>query len=327
MHLPAPAFTIQQAHGALARAVRHGLSKEQKSLPCTYLYDARGSALFEAICDLPEYGLSRAGLRLLQEHAADLLPHLRWPLTVVELGSGTATKTRLLLTTLGAAAPTPLAYHAIDISAAALRLCAENLRDLSNLHVRTHVNTYLEALTQIVARRAPNEQLLVLFLGSTLGNFTPLAAQRFLRGVCRRLSPGDRLLLGTDLNQDPAQLRRAYDDATGITAAFNLNLLARLNRELGATFDVSEFAHQVRINDAATCVQMHLCARRPQRVAIPGAGMQVRFAADETIWTESSHKFTCTGVRRLAGAAGLHCLKQWIDGTWPFAHSLLAYSQ
>jgi len=162
-----------------------------------------------------------------------------------------------------------------------------------------------------------------LFLGSTIGNFDRLAGANFLREVRRILEPGDSMLLGTDLEKSTAQLLAAYDDQLGVTAAFNLNLLARINRELDADFDLAEFDHLARINQEARSVEMHLRSRRRQAVVIPGAELEVEFLEGETIWTESSHKYTPQGVVQLAQDAGFSCQAQWIDEQWPFAESLL----
>jgi len=164
---------------------------------------------------------------------------------------------------------------------------------------------------------------LVLFLGSTIGNFDRPAAVKFLQDVRRILAPGDSLLLGTDLEKPTAQLLKAYDDELGVTAAFNLNLLARINRELDADFDLTQFAHVARINPKSRSVEMHLESKRRQTVGIPAADLRVEFLESETIWTESCHKYSADEVVQMASNAGFRCQAQWIDEQWPFAENLL----
>jgi uncharacterized SAM-dependent methyltransferase len=182
---------------------------------------------------------------------------------------------------------------------------------------------YLDGLLAAAAQRGAEDQLLVLFLGSTIGNFDHDAAERFLAEVRRILFAGDALLLGTDLEKPLPQLLGAYDDALGVTAAFNLNLLARINRELHADFDLGAFRHEARYDAAQRRVEMHLRSIRDQVVAIPGAGCHVRFLKDETIWTESSHKFRAEEISAMAQRNGFRCDSQWIDAEWPFAENLL----
>ena len=181
---------------------------------------------------------------------------------------------------------------------------------------------YLDGLLEVAARREEGEHLLVLFLGSTIGNFECPAGIRFLSEVRRILQPGDSLLLGTDLEKPLRQLLRAYDDPVGVTAAFNLNLLARINRELSADFLLEQFAHEARFNHQARSVEMHLRSKRSQ-VTIPGAGFSVKLRENETIWTESSHKYSLTEVVQIGERAGFRCQSQWVDEEWPFAESLL----
>ena len=218
-----------------AVAVSDSLRKVgQRELPSMYLYDELGTALFEAITLLPEYGLTRAEERLLRRHAGDMLEHLPPPVAVVELGSGSGRKTRWILEAL--ADREPVAYFPIDISAAALIKCHQELGNLGAISMVGLETSYLEGLQEVAARRRPDQTLLVLFLGSTIGNFDPPAAEKFLRDIRRHLKPGDALLLGTDVEKSVHDMLLAYDDPTGVTAAFNLNLLARINRELGGDF-------------------------------------------------------------------------------------------
>ena len=303
-----------------AREVRAGLTRAgQKTLPCRYLYDEVGSALFEAITYLPEYGLTRADARVIQEHAGDLVDSLPPDLITAELGSGSGAKTRAILECLrGRQAP---AYYPIDLSVTALEKCEQDLGPLAAVFpIRA---AYLDGLREVAARRAPGQTLLVLFLGSTIGNFEPDQAIDFLYAIRQSIHPGDALLLGTDLVKPVEQLLAAYDDPTGVTAAFNLNLLARINRELGGDFDLRQFEHVVEYSQEAQRIEMHLRSRIRQIVRIRKAGLAVEFAPHETIWTEACHKFRPEQVCAMARAAGFRLSAQWVDEGWPFAESLL----
>jgi uncharacterized SAM-dependent methyltransferase len=183
--------------------------------------------------------------------------------------------------------------------------------------------SYLEGVTRAVSLRKPQERILTLFLGSTIGNFERAEMVHFLQEVRSRLRPGDALLLGTDLEQAESRMTLAYDDPLGVTAAFNLNLLARINRELGGEFVIREFAHQALYNRFERRIEMHLRSGRDQEVLIRDAGIAVRFRRGETIWTESSHKFELSEVRTLAADSGFDCVRQWVDQEWPFAENLL----
>jgi len=305
-----------------AAEVRDGLTRPgQKELPSKYLYDDVGSALFEVISRLPEYGLTRADERLLQRHAAEIVERLHDPVAVAELGSGSGKKARWILEALGRWQRT--FYYPVEISRSALLMCQRELSDIDSLSIVGFEREYLEGLLEVAAHRQCNQHLFVLFLGSTIGNFDRDAGVKFLAEVRRILEPGDSLLLGTDLEKSGAQLLRAYDDEIGVTAAFNLNLLARINRELDADFDLSQFIHVARINPEARSVEMHLQSKRRQTVRIPAADLRVEFAEGETIWTESSHKYAPDEVFRMARAAGFCCQAQWIDEQWPFAENLL----
>src|SRR5712691_230613 len=230
-----------------AAAVREGLSKPgQRELPSKYLYDEVGSALFEAICLLPEYGLTRADARLLQTHAQEIVDLLPSPIHVAELGSGSGKKTRWILEALAQRQKTY--YYPIEISPYALAACAKELGQIDLVSVVGYEQPYLEGLRAVAEERADGDHLLVLFLGSTIGNLDRDAGEEFLREMRAILRPGDALLLGTDLEKDVALQLLAYDDPAGVTAAFNLNLLARINRELGADFDLSCFQHEARWN-------------------------------------------------------------------------------
>src|ERR1022692_1666537 len=202
-------------------------------------------------------------------------------------------------------------------------MCARELSDIESISILGFEREYLDGLLEVAAHRSAGQHFLVLFLGSTIGNFDRPAGIQFLAEVRRILQPGDSLLLGTDLEKSSAQLLHAYDDELGVTAAFNLNLLARINRELDAEFDVSRFEHVARINHEARSVEMHLRSMSRQTVSIPAANISVEFLEGETIWTESSHKYSPEEVFDMAGAAGFRCEAQWIDEHWPFAENLL----
>ncbi len=305
-----------------ASEVRAGLARPgQKELPSKYLYDDVGSALFEVISHLPEYGLTRADERLLQRHASEIVERLDAPVAVAELGSGSGKKTRWILEALSRWQRT--FYYPVEISRSALLMCQRELSDIDSLSIVGFEREYLDGLLEVAAHRQRGQTLFVLFLGSTIGNFDRPAGVKFLAEVRRILQPGDSLLLGTDLEKSNAQLLKAYDDELGVTAAFNLNLLARINRELDADFDLGQFVHTARINREARSVEMHLQSRRRQTVRIPAADLRVEFMEGETIWTESSHKYSVDEVFQMARNAGFSCQAQWIDEQWPFAESLL----
>ena len=307
-----------------ASEVRESLTKSpQRELPSKYLYDDVGSALFEVICLLPEYGLTRADARLLQEHAAEIVGRLPGPVHVAELGSGTGKKTRWILEALSRRQKTN--YYPIEISPSALAACEKELSQLEMVSVVGYEKPYLEGLRAVAGARARSDegQLLVLFLGSTIGNFDRGAGEKFLRSVRGILRHGDALLLGTDLEKGIAEQLLAYDDPAGVTAAFNLNLLGRLNRELGADFDLSCFRHEARWNSDERRIEMHLRSLAEQTVRVPAAGLRMMLNEDETIWTESSHKYKAGEVLELAERTGFRCAGQWIDEEWPFAQNLL----
>jgi len=305
-----------------AADVRDGLTRfGQKELPSKYFYDDVGSALFEVISRLPEYGLTRADERLLRRHADEIVDRLAGPVAVVELGSGSGKKTRWLLEALSRRQCT--FYYPVEISRSALAMCERELSDIDSISILGFEREYLDGLLEVAACRKRGQHLFVLFLGSTIGNFDRPAGVKFLTEIRRILEPGDSLLLGTDLDKPSSQLLRAYDDELGVTAAFNLNLLARINRELDANFDLPQFAHAPKINREARSVEMHLRSRRRQTVTIPAAELQVQFREGETIWTESSHKYLAEEIFQIALDAGFRCEAQWIDQQWPFAENLL----
>ena len=305
-----------------AVAVRDSLGKVgQRELPSMYLYDELGTSLFEAITLLPEYGLTRAELRLLSRHAGAIVEHLPPPVSVIELGSGSGRKTRWILEAL--ADREPIAYFPIDVSAAALLKCHQELGHLGSVSMVGLERSYLEGIQEAAAHRQANQTLLVLFLGSSIGNFDRPAAEHFLQDLRRHLKPGDALLLGTDIVKSVADMLLAYDDPTGVTAAFNLNLLARINRELGGDFLLRHFEHDVRYEEQNRRIEMHLRSTRNQTVSIQAADFSCTLREGETIWTEACHKFCLEEIPSLARRTGFLCEAQWIDTEWAFAENLL----
>ena len=309
-----------QAVNSFAEDVRNGLGQPgQKELPSKYLYDDVGSALFEAITRLPEYGLTRAEERILREHSGDIAEHLRAHGMVDELGSGSGRKTRQILEAL--ALHKSMTYCPIEISSSALVSCERELDDLAHVSILGFETEYLDGLGKAVARRKPGDAVVVLFLGSSIGNFDRRPAEEFLRNIRQAIEPGDSLLLGTDLEKPLAQLIPAYDDSLGVTEAFNRNLLARINRELGGDFDLSQFEHVALYNASEHRIEMHLRSIANQTVTIDETSFT--FRCDETIWTESCHKYAKTEPAEMGRRAGFECVAQWVDGEWPFAESLL----
>jgi dimethylhistidine N-methyltransferase len=292
----------------------------QKELPSKYLYDEVGSALFDVICLLPEYGLSRAGMRLLQRHSHEIVSLLPSPVIVAELGSGSGQKTRLLLEALSRRQR--VNYYPIDISGSALSRCRQEIGQIDNVSIVGFERAYLDGLQEVSARRREGERILVLFLGSTIGNFDRPAGDQFLREVRAILHEGDALLLATDLEKPVSQLLQAYDDPAGVTAAFNMNLLARINRDLGADFDLKQFRHLARYDESERRVEMHLVSKAWQRITIREAGFRFYLREGETIWTESSHKYNPDEVIQMGSRTGFRCVQQWCDAEWPFAQNL-----
>lgn len=292
----------------------------QKELPSKYLYDEVGSALFDVICLLPEYGLSRAGMRTLQLYSPEIVDRIPGPVVVAELGSGSGQKTRWLLEAL--ARRQRVNYYPIDISSSALFRCQQELGQMDMVSLVGFESAYLDGLRKVAERRHAGERLFVLFFGSTIGNFDRPAGDQFLREVRAILQSGDALLLATDLEKPVPVLQLAYDDSLGVTAAFNMNLLARINRELDADFDLSRFRHLVRYDETERRVEMHLHSMAWQRVTIRKANFRFYMQEGETIWTESSHKYDREEVIQMGGRTGYHCEGQWIDSEWPFAQSL-----
>ncbi|WP_076997397.1 L-histidine N(alpha)-methyltransferase [Variovorax sp. KK3] len=288
------------------REMFEGLSRSARSISPKFFYDAAGSQLFDRICDLPEYYPTRTEMRILTEHASEIAEVIGPNAEVVEFGAGSLTKVRLLLD----AFRSPRRYVPIDISGEHLEAAAQRLRaDYPQLAVQPVVADYTMPLV-LPARGEGMGQRVGFFPGSTLGNFSPDEALAFLQ-LAQRLLRGGGLLLGVDLVKDPALLHAAYNDSQGVTAAFNLNLLRRANRELGSDFDLEGFTHAAFYNSPLRRIEMHLVSRRAQQVMLDG--QRFDFEEGETIHTENSHKFTVDGLRALAVKAGLRPAAVWTD--------------
>ncbi len=310
------------ARREFAADVRRDLQLRPRQLQAKYFYDALGSQLFEAICQLPWYRIPSAERALLAEHAETigaLLPELA---TLVELGCGSGAKLALLVERMRR--PRPMLVRLIDISPTALELSARTLGRLAQVSVVGHRAPFGPGLRDAVARRPAQGAMLVLFLGSNIGNFHPTAAAAFLREVRESLRPGDGFLLGADLVKPEAELLLAYGDPVGVTAAFNKNLLERINRELGGDFELAAFDHVPRWNADVSRVESHLVSRCDQVVHVTAADLTVPFAAGEAIWTESSYKYEPEGLIAMGRAAGFACRGQWIEPTARFALTLFA---
>lgn len=306
--------------------VSRGMAGSPKHLPSKYFYDALGSCLFEAICRLPWYRITRVERRLLERHAPAIGSALDDPVTITELGCGSGEKLAILAGALGRAGR-GARVHLVDVSPMALELSERTLGRLAHVSVYGHQSSYEVGLQRVAAEREPRGSMLVLFLGSNIGNFDPPAAHEFLQRIRAILRPGDALLLGADLVKPEGALVAAYDDPLGLTAAFNKNVLLRINRELGGEFDLAAFDHRAVWNVEASRVEMHLVSRRAHEVRIPGAGCVARFEAGESIWTESSYKYQPDTIEAMGREAGFRCREQWIDPDAGFALALFNISR
>jgi L-histidine N-alpha-methyltransferase len=304
-----------------AEDVRGGLGSRPMSISPKYFYDDLGSALFEAITRLPEYYLTRVERDLLATYGREIAGSLAGPLELVELGSGSATKTRLLIDAILERQPT-LTFHPIDISADAVTESSLALAGAyDRLRIVAYAGDYFPLLRE--KRLATRDRVLALFLGSNIGNFEPGDARELLRLLASALRPGDGLLVGYDLKKDPSILELAYDDPTGVTAAFNKNLLGRMNRELGADFELSAFRFRARWNEEHGAVESSLVSEREQRVRIGAAGIDVDFAAGDAIHTEWSYKFSRAEIVALGASCGFAEKKTYTDAGGRYALSLL----
>lgn len=290
--------------------VIEGLSQSPKTLPPKYFYDDRGSLLFEEICQLPEYYLTRTEAAILQTYA-DEIASLTGPCELVELGSGSSTKTRLLLDAYQRRGE-PLCYRPIDVSAAILKSSTQQLLlDYPTLKVHGLVGTYELGLQHLTTAYLPHR--LIGFLGSTLGNLSPQDCDAFFDQIRAALRPGDYFLLGIDLHKSTAQLEAAYNDRQGVTAAFNLNILRHLNERFGGNFDLSQFEHVAFYNEALHQIEMHLRSGRSQTVKLTDLDLTVHFQAGETIRSEISRKFELAELEQQLQAKQLHHRKTWTD--------------
>jgi dimethylhistidine N-methyltransferase len=299
------------ASSPIAGEVFTGLNDRPKGLSPWLFYDEAGSRLFEEITELPEYYVTRTERAILAGHAEEIISAAAGgqDLSIIELGAGTATKTGLLLAA-AIALQGSVTYYPIDVSATALEEAKSRLEaSLPDATVEPIVADYTEGMR---LKRTPGRRL-VLYIGSSIGNFSPTDAAEVLRGVRSQLSPGDCLLLGTDMVKDPEMLLAAYDDAAGVTARFNLNMLTRINRELHANFNLQLFRHRARWNEEQSRIEMHLESLLAQKVKVRGLNMEVRFRLGETIHTENSYKFTDERVIALLERAGFRLRQQWND--------------
>jgi L-histidine N-alpha-methyltransferase len=305
---------------SFAEDVRTGLGVRPYTLSPKYFYDDLGSALFEAICRLPEYYLTRIERDLLATYGAQIAAAFDAPLEIVELGSGSATKTRLLIEAVLTRQP-QLTYHPIDISPDAL---IESSHGLLAAHDALRIEAYASDYFTLLRERKLNtrDRVLALFLGSNVGNFEPAQARELFGLLGGSLEAGDGLLVGYDLKKEASVLELAYDDPTGVTAAFNKNLLARINRELGGDFDLHAFAFSARYDAEAGAVRSYLRAERAQRVTIPGAQVTVDFEAGEMIHTESSYKFAREEMVARLAACGFGERQTFVDAGGRYAVSL-----
>jgi L-histidine N-alpha-methyltransferase len=298
------------ASEATASAVREGLSATPKWLPAKLFYDTTGSALFEQITELPEYYLTRTERAIFESHAAEILQAAGSALTLVELGAGTAAKTCILIEELLRRQPRAL-FYPIDVSPSALQEAATQLgRQFPQLRVNPIIADYtggVEALSRISGRK------LVLYIGSSIGNFEPDESVRVLRRIRRTLRTGDAFLLGADFAKSSKILIPAYEDTQGVTAAFNKNILARINRELEANFDLDAFRHVALWNRRCSRMEMHLESVTAQQVFIPLLDMDVDFAAGERIHTENSYKYTAEMIDSILGDSGFKLERSWHD--------------
>jgi L-histidine N-alpha-methyltransferase len=331
-----PELSASATVDAVAYEARAGLTSVPKTLSPWLFYDEAGSHLFEQITELPEYYLTRTERGIFSAHAEEILhaaatadgPVPAGKLTLIELGAGTATKTGLLLRA-AVRQQGSVVYQPVDVSETALEEASENiLNNIPGVTVRCQVADYTREALPL--NRLPDTRTLALSIGSSIGNFTPDDGRDVLRNLRAQLLPGDRLLLGTDLgpgeHKTEATLLAAYNDAAGVTAAFNLNVLRRLNRDLGADFELAQFRHKACWNAGESRIEMHLESLAAQRVHIPanasGAALSIDFAYGETIHTENSYKFTPAAVDSLLASSGFRTARSWQDPRNLFAVTL-----
>lgn len=307
---PGTELELQDEHperSEVLNELHEGLSGGHKRLPSKYFYDEQGSALFDRITELPEYYVTGTELSIMREHQQGIADALGEQVLLVELGSGSSIKVRLLLDVLRR----PAGYVPVDISREHLQRAAEEISaDYPSLAVLPVCADFM-APFELPGTDTEAARPVVYFPGSTIGNFDPPLAERLLRGVARTVGPGGRLLIGFDLRKDKSVMEAAYNDSAGVTAAFNLNLLARLNREFGADFDLDHFRHRAFFNDELGRIEMHLVSLVAQQVTLDGR--RYAFRTGETIHTENSYKHTREGFTRIAGNAGMQPVSTWTD--------------
>ena len=318
-----PRFVLLRAPAPdddFAHDVRIGLTAERKWLSPRWFYDELGSSLFDTICFLPEYYVMRAEAEVLTAHRMEIAAALGTNVRLVELGSGAARKTRILLDAM----KPDLEYVPVDVDASMLQRTGHDLlRDYAALRVIAVRSDFSRPSIPLSLLPRTRARTVVLFLGSTIGNLDPDQATAMLRDLRSSLSPGDALLLGADLRKPLSVLEPAYNDALGVTAAFNLNVLARINRELGGAFDLKAFEHLARYDEEHGRIEMHLVSRRAQRVRIEALDREIAFDEGERIHTESSYKHDAATLAALASAAGFTIERTWTDARRWFADVLM----
>jgi dimethylhistidine N-methyltransferase len=319
--LPRERYTLRRALSvrSFADDVRHGLTSSPKELQPWYFYDTLGSALFAAICELPEYYVTRAETEILRRFAPEMARALRGTDRLVEFGSGNCRKTRLLIEALVARQP-PLMFVPVDVDPDTLESSA---RDLLSTFSSLRVDAICADYRDVGSVITPAEGTAVLFLGSSIGNLDPQSAGAMLRDVRRVLAAGDALLLGADLQKAKEIVEPAYNDALGVTAAFNLNILARINRELGGHFDLANFEHRAFLNEIESRIEMHLVSRERHSVRVDALAMDVILDEGETIHTENSYKYSDADLQDLAHQGGFTIQQMWTDSRRWFADVLM----
>ena len=311
----------REPRAGLAEDVRRGLSSQPKRFLPKYFYDQLGSQLFEAICLLPEYYLTRAENEILEHYADEIVSSVEGDTTLVEMGSGSASKTRLIIEAL-LRKQSELTFIPVDISASALDSSSRILlQSYPQLKIEAYAADYFAGLAEL--GKTQRSRTLALFLGSNISNFDPEEALKFLRALRQVLRAGDALLLGADLKKDKSILEAAYNDALGVTAAFNLNVLARINRELGGNFDLRAFQHRAFYNEAVGRVEIYIESTREQTVSINQLQLEVLFGEGEQIHTENSYKYDLADITRLASQTGFTRARTWLDSEERFSSNLL----
>ena len=308
-------MSVSTPTSSFAEDVRHFLQLTPRQLPSLYLYDALGSALFDAICELPWYRITRGENSLLAHHRQEIFARLPGLSRIVELGPGDGRK----LQTLVEGTTDPLTVHLVDVSAGALARAAHTLSDALHVAVVTHQASFEQGLDEIADDSIPT---LVLFLGSNIGNFDRTASAALLKRIGASMGRGDALLIGADLVKPERDLQLAYDDPLGVSAAFNLNVLLRINRELGGNFDLTGFRHRAVWNAQCSRMEMFTVSTRVQHVRIDAIDLEFELDEGEPIWTESSYKYTAEGLIVQLSNSGFEPVAQWIDHEAAFAVTL-----